>query len=204
MKADSYSDEQYQYYNQEQKDTEVPSLTEKGYNWIFYEKSLPSMHDTEASVDRSLKVETDNIQDISGVLPKPHIHQQNSVDLLMSSEKNKRPCFWCHRKGFFCCESDTLDSPTFSEELKRQQQLTEKEENLYPEVSSFPTPLPGPVSKKNQLEAQLRSSVSEEKSQKEQLETVSLLTDSFTQVFVKDTVNQLQQIKKARNEKNPA
>lgn len=35
----------------------------------------------------------------------------------------------------------------------------------------------------------------------EQLETVSLLTDSLLQVFVKDTVNQLQQIKKARNEK---
>ncbi|XP_069402296.1 centrosome-associated protein 350 isoform X7 [Ovis canadensis] len=199
---DSYSDEQYQYYNQEQKDTEGPkSDREKDTVEYFYEKSLPSMHDTEASVDRSLKVETDNIQDISGVL-EAHIHQQNSVDLLMSSEKNKDLVSDATEKVSSVVEDDTLDN-TFSEELKRQQQLTEKEENLYPEVSEkLPTPLLDLLAReKNQLEAQLRSSVSEEKKSKEQLETVSLLTDSLLQVFVKDTVNQLQQIKKARNEK---
>lgn len=199
---DSYSDEQYQYYNQEQKDTEGPkSDREKDTIEYFYEKSLPSMHDTEASVDRSLKVETDNIQDISGVL-EAHIHQQNSVDLLMSSEKNKDLVSDATEKVSSVVEDDTLDN-TFSEELKRQQQLTEKEENLYPEVSEkLPTPLLDLLAReKNQLEAQLRSSVSEEKKSKEQLETVSLLTDSLLQVFVKDTVNQLQQIKKARNEK---
>lgn len=199
---DSYSDEQYQYYNQEQKDTEGPkSDREKDTIEYFYEKSLPSMHDTEASVDRSLKVETNNIQDISGVL-EAHIHQQNSVDLLMSSEKNKDLVSDATEKVSSVVEDDTLDN-TFSEELKRQQQLTEKEENLYPEVSEkLPTPLLDLLAReKNQLEAQLRSSVSEEKKSKEQLETVSLLTDSLLQVFVKDTVNQLQQIKKARNEK---
>uniref|UniRef100_A0A452FW75 Centrosomal protein 350 n=1 Tax=Capra hircus TaxID=9925 RepID=A0A452FW75_CAPHI len=192
---DSYSDEQYQYYNQEQKDTEGPkSDREKDTIEYFCEKSLPSMHDTEASVDRSLK-------DISGVL-EAHIHQQNSVDLLMSSEKNKDLVSDATEKVSSVVEDDTLDN-TFSEELKRQQQLTEKEENLYPEVSEkLSTPLLDLLAReKNQLEAQLRSSVSEEKKSKEQLETVSLLTDSLLQVFVKDTVNQLQQIKKARNEK---
>uniref|UniRef100_A0A3Q1ND11 Centrosomal protein 350 n=1 Tax=Bos taurus TaxID=9913 RepID=A0A3Q1ND11_BOVIN len=199
---DSYSDEQYQYYNQEQKDTEGPtSDREKDTIEYFYEKSLPSVHDTEASVDKSLKVETDNIQDIPGVL-EAHIHQQNSVDSLMSSEENKDLVSDATEKVSSVVEDDTLDN-TFSEELKKQQQLTEEEENLHPEVSeTLSTPLLDLLAReKNQLEAQLRSSVSEEKKSKEQLETVSLLTDSLLQVFVKDTVNQLQQIKKARNEK---
>lgn len=51
------------------------------------------------------------------------------------------------------------------------------------------------------MEAQLKSSLSEEEKSKQQLETVSLLTDSLLKVFVTDTVSQLQQIKKARNEK---
>uniref|UniRef100_A0A8C6FR69 Centrosomal protein 350 n=1 Tax=Moschus moschiferus TaxID=68415 RepID=A0A8C6FR69_MOSMO len=199
---DSYSDEQYQYYDQEQKDTEGPkSDREKDTIEYFYEKSLPSVHDTEASVDRSLKIETDNIQDISGVL-EAHIHQQNSVDSLMSSAENRDLVSDASEKVSSVAEDDTLDN-TFSEELKKQQQLTEKEENLHPEVSEkLSTPLLDLLAReKNQLEAQLRSSVSEEKKSKEQLETVSLLTDSLLQVVVKDTVNQLQQIKKARNEK---
>ncbi|XP_065792226.1 centrosome-associated protein 350 isoform X3 [Muntiacus reevesi] len=199
---DSFSDEQYQDYNQEQKDTEGPkSDREKDAIEYFYEKSLPSMHDTEASVDRSLKIETDNIQDISGVL-EAHIHQQNSVDSLLSSKENKDLVSDATEKVSSVVEDDTLDN-TFSEDLKKQQQLTEKEENLYPEVSEkLSTPLLDLLAReKNQLEAQLRSSVSEEKKSKAQLETVSLLTDSLLQVFVKDTVSQLQQIKKTRNEK---
>ncbi|XP_054940162.1 centrosome-associated protein 350 [Physeter macrocephalus] len=199
---DSYSDEQYQYYNQEQKDTEGPKLDrEKDAIECFYKESQPSMHDTEASVDRSLKIETDNIQDISGVL-EAHIHQQNSVDSLISSKENKDLVSGATEKVSTAVEDDTLDN-TFSEELRKQQQFTKKEENLYPEVSEKPsTPLLDLLAReKNQLEAQLRSSPSEEKKSKEQLETVSLLTDSLLKVFVKDTVNQLQQIKKARNEK---
>ncbi|KAM9108669.1 centrosome-associated protein 350 isoform 2-T3 [Megaptera novaeangliae] len=199
---DSYSDEQYQYYNQEQKDTEGPKFDrEKDAIECFYKESQPSMHDTEASVDRSLKIETDNIQDISGVL-EAHIHQQNSVDSLISSKENKDLVSGATEKVSTAEEDDTLDN-TFSEELRKQQQFTEKEENLYPEVSEkLSTPLLDLLAReKNQLEAQLRSSPSEEKKSKEQLETVSLLTDSLLKVFVKDTVNQLQQIKKARNEK---
>ncbi|XP_061039036.1 centrosome-associated protein 350 isoform X1 [Eubalaena glacialis] len=199
---DSYSDEQYQYYNQEQKDTEGPKFDrEKDAIECFYKESQPSMHDTEASVDRSLKIETDNIQDISGVL-EAHIHQQTSVDSLISSKENKDLVSGATEKVSAAVEDDTLDN-TFSEELRKQQQFTEKEENLYPEVSEkLSTPLLDLLAReKNQLEAQLRSSPSEEKKSKEQLETVSLLTDSLLKVFVKDTVNQLQQIKKARNEK---
>lgn len=199
---DSYSDEQYQYYNQEQKDTEGPKFDrEKDAIECFYKESQPSMHDTEASVDRSLKIETDNIQDISGVL-EAHIHQQNSVDSLISSKENKDLVSGATEKVSTAVEGDTLDN-TFSEELRKQQQFTEKEENLYPEVSEkLSTPLLDLLAReKNQLEAQLRSPPSEEKKSKEQLETVSLLTDSLLKVFVKDTVNQLQQIKKARNEK---
>uniref|UniRef100_A0A5F8H067 Centrosomal protein 350 n=1 Tax=Monodelphis domestica TaxID=13616 RepID=A0A5F8H067_MONDO len=101
---------------------------------------------------------------------------------------------------------DTLDI-VLSEELKRQQEywtqeLPENKDNLSPQVLGKPsTPLLDLLTKeKNQLEAQLRSSLSvEEKSKK--LETVSLLTDSLLKTFVKDTVDQLQQIKKVKNEK---
>lgn len=200
---DSYSDEQYQYYNQEQKDTDGSKFDrEKDAVEYFHEKSLPSMHDTEASVDRSLKIETGNIQDISGVL-EAHVHQQSSVDLLISSKENKDLVSGATGKVSIAVEDDTLLDNTFSEELKKQQQFTEKEENLYPEVSEkLSTPLLDLLAReRNQLEAQLRSSLSEENKSKQHLETVSLLTDSLLKVFVKDTVNQLQQIKKARNEK---
>uniref|UniRef100_A0A8C3YK29 Centrosomal protein 350 n=1 Tax=Catagonus wagneri TaxID=51154 RepID=A0A8C3YK29_9CETA len=199
---DSYSDEQYQYYNQEQKDTEGPKFDrEKDAIEYFYEKSLPSMHNTEASVDRSLKIEAHSIQDISGAL-EAHIHQQSSEDSLISSKENKDLVSDATEKASTAVEDDTLDN-TFSEELQKQQQFTEEEENLYPEVSEkLSTPLLDLLTReKNELEAQLRSSLSEGKKSKEQLETVSLLTDSLLKVFVKDTVRQLQQIKKARNEK---
>nr|XP_031544675.1 centrosome-associated protein 350 isoform X3 [Vicugna pacos] len=199
---DSYSDEQYQYYNQEQKDTEAPKFErEKDAVEYFYEKSLPSMKDTEASVDKSLKIEADNIQNISGAL-EAHIHQQSSGDSLISSKENKDLVSGATEEVSIALEDDTLDN-TFSEELKKQQQFIEKEENLYPEVSEkLSTPLLDLLTReKNQLEAQLKSSLSEEKKSKEQLETVSLLTDSLLKVFLNDTVSQLQQIQKARNEK---
>lgn len=198
---DSYSDQQYRYYNQEQKDTMGPTFArEKDAAEYFYEKSVPSMHDVEASADRSLKLETENIRDISGDL-EAHVHQQSSVDSL-SSKENKDLVSGATEKVSIAAEDDTLDN-TFSEELKQQQQFTEKEENLYPKVSEkLSTPLLDLLTReKNQLEAQLRSSLSEEEKSKQQLETVSLLTDSLLKVFVTDTVSQLQQIKKARNEK---
>ncbi|KAI5168963.1 hypothetical protein MUG91_G42n26 [Manis pentadactyla] len=199
---DSYSDEQYQYYNQEQKDTEGPKFDrEKDAIDYFNEKSLPSMHDKEASLDRSLKIETDNIKDISGV-PEVQDHQELSVGSLVSSQENKGLVSGATEKVSAASEDSALDI-TFSEELKKQQQLTEKEKYLHPKVSEkLSTPLLDLLTReKNQLEAQLRSSLSEEKKSKQQLETVSLLTDSLLEAFVKDTVNQLQQIKTTRNEK---
>lgn len=199
---DCYSDEQYQYNNQEQKDTEGPTFDrEKDAVEYLYEKSLPGVHDIEASVDRSLKIERDHLQEISEVL-EAHVPQQSPVDSLISSKENKDLVSGATEDVSVAVEDDTLDN-TFSEELKKQQQITEKDENLYPEVLEKPsTPLLDLLTReKNQLEAQLRSSVSEEKKSKQQLETVSLLTDSLLKVFVTDTVSQLQQIKKARNEK---
>ncbi|XP_049724340.1 centrosome-associated protein 350 isoform X2 [Elephas maximus indicus] len=200
---DSYSDEQYhQYYNQQQKDTEGPKFDrEKDTIEYFYEKSLFNMHDIEASVDRSLKIETDNIQDISGAL-EAHVHQQSSVDSLISSKENKDCISGATEEVSIAVEDDTLDN-TFSEELKKQPQFTEEEENLYSEVSEkLSTPLLDLLTReKKQLESQLRSSLNEEQKSKQQLETVSLLTDSLLKVFVKDTVKQLQQLKRVRNEK---
>ncbi|XP_032147142.1 centrosome-associated protein 350 isoform X4 [Sapajus apella] len=200
---DSYSDEQYQYYNEEQNDTEGPKDRENDISEYFYEKSLPSVNDIEASVNRnrSLKIETGDVQDISGVL-EAHVHQQSSVNSLISSKENKDLISDATEKISMAAEDDTLNN-TFSEELQKQQQFTEKEDNLYAEVSEkLSTPLLDLLTReKNQLEAQLKSSLNEEKKSKQQLETVSLLTDSLLKVFVKDTVNQLQQIKKNRDQK---
>uniref|UniRef100_A0A250Y8J1 Centrosome-associated protein 350 n=4 Tax=Castor canadensis TaxID=51338 RepID=A0A250Y8J1_CASCN len=200
---DSSSDEQYEFYNQEQKDTDGLKDREKDAVEYFCEKLLPSMHDTEASVDRnrSLKIETDNIQDISGVL-EACVHQQSPVESLISSEENKDLVSGAIEKVSIAADDDTLDN-TFSEELKKPQQLTEREESLFSEILEKPsTPLLDLLTReKKQLEAQLRSSLNEEEKSRQQAEVVTLLTDSLLKVFVKDTVNQLQQIKKVRNEK---
>ncbi|NXO47011.1 CE350 protein, partial [Aramus guarauna] len=98
-------------------------------------------------------------------------------------------------------------SDFLSEKLERQKTLgeecAEKLDDLSPGVVEKPaTPLLDLLTKeKNQLEAQLRLPLREEEKSKDQLEKVSLLTDSLLKDFVKDTVNQLQQIKKVRNEK---
>ncbi|XP_030099060.1 centrosome-associated protein 350 isoform X7 [Mus musculus] len=195
---ESYSDEQYQPYNQEQKDIKCLKDRENNIAEYFCEKSLPSMHNTDASVDkdRSLNIETDT----SEVL-EVHGHQQPSVDPLISYKENKVLVSDATESVPAAAGAATSDN-TFSGESK-QQQLAEKEENFYSQVLEKPsTPLLDLLTReKNQLEAQLKSSISEEKKSKQQLETVSLLTDSLLQVFVKDTVSQLQQVKKARNEK---
>lgn len=98
-------------------------------------------------------------------------------------------------------------SDFLSEKLERQKTLgeecAEKLDDLSPGVVEKPaTPLLDLLTKeKNQLEAQLRLPLRKEEKSKDQLEKVSLLTDSLLRDFVKDTVNQLQQIKKIRNEK---
>ncbi|NWU78383.1 CE350 protein, partial [Onychorhynchus coronatus] len=98
-------------------------------------------------------------------------------------------------------------SDFLSEKLERQKTLgeecAEKLDDLSPSVvENSATPLLDLLTKeKNQLEAQLKLPLREEEKSKDQLEKVSLLTDSLLRDFVKDTVNQLQQIKKVRNEK---
>lgn len=98
-------------------------------------------------------------------------------------------------------------SDFLSEKLERQKTLgeecAEKVDDLSPGVvEKSATPLLDLLTKeKNQLEVQLRLPLREEEKSKHQLEKVSLLTDSLLRDFVKDTVNQLQQIKKVRNEK---
>ncbi|XP_053928939.1 centrosome-associated protein 350 isoform X3 [Cuculus canorus] len=98
-------------------------------------------------------------------------------------------------------------SDFLSEKLERQKTLgeecAEKLDDLSPGVADKPaTPLLDLLTKeKNQLEAQLRLPLREEEKSKHQLEKVSLLTDSLLRDFVKDTVSQLQQIKKVKNEK---
>ncbi|NWI58836.1 CE350 protein, partial [Calyptomena viridis] len=98
-------------------------------------------------------------------------------------------------------------SDFLSEKLERQKTLgeecAEKLDDLSPGVvEKSETPLLDLLTKeKNQLEAQLRLPLREEEKSKDQLEKVSLLTDNLLRDFVKDTVNQLQQIKKVRNEK---
>ncbi|NXK98697.1 CE350 protein, partial [Formicarius rufipectus] len=98
-------------------------------------------------------------------------------------------------------------SDFLSEKLERQKTLgeecAEKLDDLSPSIVEKPaTPLLDLLAKeKSQLEAQLRLPLREEEKSKDQLEKVSLLTDSLLRDFVKDTVNQLQQIKKVKNEK---
>ncbi|NXF96313.1 CE350 protein, partial [Eubucco bourcierii] len=90
-----------------------------------------------------------------------------------------------------------------SEKLERQKTLgeecAEKSDDLSPEVAEkSETPLLDLLTKeKKQLEAQLR----EEEKSKDQLEKISLLTDCLLRDFLKDTVIQLKQIKKVKNEK---
>ncbi|XP_060088593.1 centrosome-associated protein 350 [Heteronotia binoei] len=83
------------------------------------------------------------------------------------------------------------------------QEYTEKSESLSPGVlEKSATPLLDLLTKeRSQLEAQLRLPSPEEEESRDQQEKVGLLTDSLLQAFVKDTVSQLQQIRKVRNEK---
>ncbi|XP_030063866.1 centrosome-associated protein 350 [Microcaecilia unicolor] len=107
---------------------------------------------------------------------------------------------------------DNLDKLS-TEKLKKQQTLVIKADKVVPGVMTKPsTPLLDLLTKeKDQLEALLSLPSTLEKelhvAQKEkgksvvQKEKVSLLTDSLLQTFVKDTVGQLQEIQKVRNEK---
>ncbi|XP_077188333.1 centrosome-associated protein 350 isoform X2 [Paroedura picta] len=100
---------------------------------------------------------------------------------------------------------DGIIPDTWKQQQPSWQEYTEKSESLSPGVlETSATPLLDLLTKeRSQLEAQLRlpSHKEEEEEPRDQQEKVGLLTDSLLQAFVKDTVSQLQQIRKVRNEK---
>lgn len=199
---DVASEELEQSRDQEQKAKEDPQLQrEKDASEDLYENYLPSMHEADTSRDTSLKLEPDSRLD--GVLAglEACAHQQLSPDSLIFSKECGDLSDATERIST-AAEDDTLDS-TFSDELNKLQLTIEKEEGPCPTVSEKPlTPLLDLLAReKDQLEAQLQSSQSEGQKCQPQLEAASCLTDSLLDTFVKDTVSQFQQIRKARQEK---
>ncbi|XP_042318196.1 centrosome-associated protein 350 isoform X2 [Sceloporus undulatus] len=124
---------------------------------------------------------------------------ENDNDILSASISNAR------REASAVAVEGTLDS-FFPEKWKQQpswQEYTEKSDSLSPgALEKSATPLLDLLTKeRSQLEAQLKVPSQEEEEFVDQQEKVGLLADSLLQVFVKDTVSQLQQIKKVKNEK---
>ncbi|NXJ63890.1 CE350 protein, partial [Rostratula benghalensis] len=159
-------------------------------------------------VDEGLSSKVNSIKEIS-VATQSLAQEQSVVDYLkyaVKEETSLAPLISGVVDEISTAQLDDI-SDFLSEKLERQKTLgeecAERLEDLSPGVVEKPaTPLLDLLTKeKNQLEAQLRLPVREEEKSKDQLEKVSLLTDSLLKDFVKDTVNQLQQIKKLRNEK---
>ncbi|NXV65262.1 CE350 protein, partial [Molothrus ater] len=162
----------------------------------------------EGRVEEKLSSKANSIKEIS-VSTGSFAQEQSVVNYLKDAVKEEN--------GHTPLTSSVVDeistvqvddvSDFLSEKLERQKTLgeecSEKLDDLSPGVVEKPaTPLLDLLTKeKNQLEAQLSLPLREEEKSKDQLEKVSLLTDSLLRDFVKDTVNQLQQIKKIKNEK---
>ncbi|NWI08713.1 CE350 protein, partial [Crypturellus soui] len=163
----------------------------------------------EERIDGDSSSEASNIKEVS-LATKSIAQEQSVVDYLKHAAKEEAnlapPISGVMEKTSTAHYLEDI-SDFLSEKLERQKTLgeecAEKLDDLSPEILEKPsTPLLDSLAKeKNQLEAQLRLPSKEEERTKKQLEKVSLLTDSLLRDFVKDTVNQLQQIKKARNEK---
>ncbi|XP_061490227.1 centrosome-associated protein 350 isoform X2 [Rhineura floridana] len=130
---------------------------------------------------------------------------KSSVDdnsILSASVSNAR------REASAIAVEESLDS-IFPEKWKQQhqqpswQEYTEQSDSLSPGVlEKSATPLLDLLTKeRSHLEAQLRVPSQKEGELIDQQKKVGLLADRLLQAFVKDTVNQLQQIKKVRNEK---
>ncbi|XP_042661378.1 centrosome-associated protein 350 isoform X2 [Tyto alba] len=161
----------------------------------------------EERVDEESSSKANSLKDIS-VATESLAQEQSVVDYLKGAVKEETsiaPLISGVEDEISAVQFDDI-SDFLSEKLERQKTLgeecAEKLDDLSPGVVEKPaTPLLDLLTKeKNQLEAQIKLPLREEKS-KDQLEKVSLLTDSLLRDFVKDTVNQLQQIKKVRNEK---
>ncbi|KAM9283740.1 centrosome-associated protein 350 isoform 4-T5 [Morus bassanus] len=159
-------------------------------------------------IDEELSSKAKSIKEIS-VATESLAQEQSVVDYLkhaVKGEASLAPLISGVVDEISTVQLDDI-SDFLSEKLERQKTLgeecAEKLDDLSPGVVEKPaTPLLDLLTKeKNQLEAQLRLPLREEEKSKDQLEKVSLLTDSLLRDFVKDTVSQLQQIKKVRNEK---
>ncbi|XP_029887496.1 centrosome-associated protein 350 isoform X5 [Aquila chrysaetos chrysaetos] len=162
----------------------------------------------EERIDEESSPKANSIKEIS-VASESLAQEQSVVDYLkhaVKEEASLAPLISGVVDEISTVQSDDI-SDFLSEKLERQKTLgeecAEKLDDLSPGVVEKPaTPLLDLLTKeKNQLEAQLRLPLREEEKSKDQLEKVSLLTDSLLKDFVKDTVSQLQQIKKVKNEK---
>ncbi|NXG77419.1 CE350 protein, partial [Baryphthengus martii] len=158
-------------------------------------------------VDEELSSKEKSIKEIS-VATESLAQEQSVVDYLKhaAKEDSLAPLASSVMGETSTAQLDDI-SDFLSEKLERQKTLgeecAEKLDDLSPGVAEKrATPLLDLLTKeKNQLEAQLRLPLREAEKSKDQLEKVSLLTDSLLKDFLKDTVDQLQQIKKVRNEK---
>lgn len=162
----------------------------------------------EERVDEELSSKANSVKEISAASGS-FAQEQSVVDYLkdaVKEEASHTPLTSSVVDEISAAQLDDV-SDFLSEKLERQKTLgeecAEKLDDLSPGVVEKPaTPLLDLLTKeKNQLEAQLSLPLREEEKSKDQLEKVSLLTDSLLRDFVKDTVNQLQQIKKIKNEK---
>ncbi|XP_054975839.1 centrosome-associated protein 350 isoform X2 [Sorex araneus] len=186
---DAYSEEQERYGSEGEKAEEGPQLErEKDAVEALYEKFLPRTHEADGSGDKSLKTEPGSGQGVLLGLDAG-VHQEPPVTSLTSSKESRDLL-----SDGLSAGDETLDR-TFSEELSER--LTGQEPGPAAAVSEKPpTPLLDLLAReKAHLEAQIQSS------SQQQVETVSLLTESLLEVFVQDTVRQLQQIHKARQGK---
>uniref|UniRef100_A0A8C3INI7 Centrosomal protein 350 n=1 Tax=Chrysemys picta bellii TaxID=8478 RepID=A0A8C3INI7_CHRPI len=217
---DSFFDDRLgQHHKSEQKDKErsKPGKDEESKGRDATEKSSqdkvpPGMTALEASVGQNVddytSSEVNHIKEVFTAV-RPLAKEQSVVDCLKDAVKDEI----VHALSVSTIENVTTillegtSDGILSEKLGRQQssreECTEKSDKFSSGVLEKPaTPLLDLLTKeKNQLEAQLRLPLREEEKSKDQLKKVCLLTDSLLKDFVKDTVNQLQQIKKVRNEK---
>ncbi|NWS66127.1 CE350 protein, partial [Crotophaga sulcirostris] len=162
----------------------------------------------EERVGEELFSQTNKIKEIS-VATESVAQEQSVVDYLKHAvnEEASLASLISHVGGEISPVQLDDISDVLSEKLERQKTLgeecAEKLDDVSPGLVEKPaTPLLDLLTKeKNQLEAQLRLPPREEEKSKDQLEKVNLLTDSLLRDFVKDTVSQLQQIRKVKNEK---
>ncbi|XP_067323740.1 centrosome-associated protein 350 isoform X2 [Anolis sagrei] len=191
-------------------DRESPEEKECDISTARENKFLGDLEDFIAAGDNTKLISQRNI--VSDIIAAEDLDKETSIvdslkssenendnDILSSSISNAR------REASAVAAEETSES-FFPEKWKQQpswQEYTEKSDCLSPGVlEKSATPLLDLLTKeRSQLEAQLKVPSEEEEELVDQQEKVGLLADSLLQAFVKDTVSQLQEIKKVRNEK---